>query len=303
MKWNGTLVLLCWPMHVCPILTSVLPCCQHVSYTKIKGWRKFQNATQFLKRASLLLLIFQLNIKKRQRIGLPMELSLLFQRNYSTKSILPCLRCPFEQFCLTIFWSADFTSSAALDFWQGTGETSIKHLISSCHSLIWVVYDIFWMKNLNQLVNQFDTQKLYSVSHGQHLTLLWWYWHSWLCWERAQAEICGIITRSAWNHCHLHSCHHSPCLHGFKGSRCPQHHLSWCCCTRTYDQMISWLYGRYEQYKHLPSLSWAIPSSPYSAPKLWIANALSQQVSEMHFYFLRFNYKKSTVSIICMSDL
>ncbi len=34
-----------------------------------------------------------------------------------------------------------------------------------------------------------------------------------------------------------------------------------------------------------------------------VANVLAQQVPEMQFFFLRFNYKNCTVSIICMSDL
>ena len=124
----------------------------------------------------------------------------------------------WEVFHLLYVWSADFTSSAELDFWQETGETSIKHLISPCCRLIWAVYEIFWMKNLNQLVNQCDTQKIYGVLHGRHLTFLCWYWHCWLYLDSAQAVICVIITHSAWNHCCLHSNHHSPCLHGFKGS-------------------------------------------------------------------------------------
>jgi len=150
----------------------------------------------------------------------------------------------WEVFHLLYVWSADFTSSAELDFWQETGETSIKHLISPCCRLIWAVYETFWMKNLNQLVNQCDTQKIYGVLHGRHLTFLCWYWHNWLYLECSQAEICVIITRSAWNHCRLHSNHHYPCLHGFKGSGRPQHYLSWCCCTRTCARMISWLNGR-----------------------------------------------------------
>ena len=204
---------------------------------------------------------------------------------------------------LQFVWSTDFTSSAELDFWQETGETSIKYLISSCCRLIWAVYETFWMKNPNQLVNQCDTQKIYGVLHGRHLTFLCWYWHSWLYLECSQAEICVIITCSAWNHCCLHSNHHSPCLHGFRASRCPQHYLSWCCCTRAYARMISWLNGRLGQYKQLASLSRAIPSSPCSAPEVWVANALTQHVSAMQFFFLRFNYKNSTVSRICMSDL
>ena len=172
-----------------------------------------------------------------------MELSLIFQRNYSTKSILICLRYPFEKFKINNIFG-QLTSSAELDFWQETGETSIKHLISPCCRLIWAVYEIFWMKNPNQLVNQCDTQKIYCVLHGRHLTFLCWYWHSWLYLECSQAEICVIITRSAWNHCRLHSNHHPPCLHGFKGSGRPQHYLSWCCCTRTCARMISWLNGR-----------------------------------------------------------
>ena len=141
------------------------------------------------------------------------------------------------------------------------------------------------MKNQNQLVNWSDTQKIYVVLHGRHLTFLCWYWHSWLYLECSQAEMCVIITHSAWNHCCLHSNHHSPCLHGFRANRCPQHYLSWCCCTRAYAQMISWLNGRLGQYKQLPSLSRAIPSSPCSAPEVWVANALTQHVSAMQFFF------------------
>ncbi len=169
-----------------------------------------------------------------------MELSLVLQWNYSTKSILICLRYPLKSFHLRYVWSADFTSSAEMDFWQETGETSIKHLISPCCRLIWAVYEIFWIKNLNQS----DTQKIYGVLHGRHSTFLCWYWRSWLYLDSAQPEICVIITRSAWNHCCLHSNHHSPCLHGFKGCMHQQHYLSWCCCTRTCAWMISWLNGR-----------------------------------------------------------
>ena len=159
---------------------------------------------------------------------------------------------------------------------------------SPCCRLIWVVYEIFWMKNQNQLVNWSDTQKIYVVLHGRHLALLCWYWNSWLYLECSQDEICVIITRSACNHCCLHSNHHSPCLHGFRGSRCPQHYLSWCCCTRSYAWMISWLNGRLRQYKQLPSLSRAMPSSPCSAPEVWVVNALTQHVSEMQFFFFAF---------------
>ena len=42
-----------------------------------------------------------------------------------------------------------FTSRPELDFWQGTGGTSIKHLISPCLCLICAVYEIFWIKDLN----------------------------------------------------------------------------------------------------------------------------------------------------------
>jgi hypothetical protein len=126
------------------------------------------------------------------------------------------------------------------------------------------------MKNLNQLANWFDTQEIYAVSPCQHLTSLCQYWHSWLHWERAQTEIWVIITRSAWNYCRLQSNHQSPCLHGFTGSRRPQHHLSWCSCTRTCARVISWQNDRLGQYKQVPSLSGTIPSSqwPYSAPEL-----------------------------------
>jgi hypothetical protein len=69
--------------------------------------------------------------------------------------------------------------------------------------------------------------------------------------------------------------------------------------------LIYWLNGIWEQHKQRPSLSRAIPLSPYSAPEVWVANALTQQVPEMQFYFLCFNHKNHTVStwIICMSDL
>ena len=175
-----------------------------------------------------------------------------------------------------------------MDFWQETGETRIKHLISPCCQLRQAVYEIFWLKNLNQLVNRSDTQKIYVVLHGRHLTSLCWYWNSWLYLECSQAEICVIITCSAWNHCRLHSNHHSPCLHGFRASRCPQHYLSWCCCTRAYAPMISWLNGRLGQYKQLPSLSGAMPSSPCSAPEVWVVNALTQHVSAMQFFLFVF---------------
>jgi len=112
-----------------------------------------------------------------------------------------------------------------------------------------------------------------------------------------------FITHSAWHCCWFHPNHQSPSPHGFTGSRLPQHQLSWCCCNRTYAWIISWQNGRLGQYKQVPSLFGSIPSSPYSAPELWVANALTQEVPEMKFYFLRFNYKDSTVSIICMSDL
>ena len=179
----------------------------------------------------------------------------------------------------------------------------MKHLIFSCHCVIWAIYEIFWMKNLNWLVDSFDSQKIYAVSPCQHFALLCWYRHSWLCWECALAEICIIITRSAWHCCWFHSNHQSPSPHGFTGSRLPQHQLSWCCWDRTYAQIISWQNGRLGQYKQLPSLFGAIPSSPYSAPEVWVANALTQQVPEMQFYILRFNYKNSTVSFVFMSDL
>ncbi len=42
---------------------------------------------------------------------------------------------------------------------------------------------------------------------------------------------------------------------------------------------------RLGQYKQVPSLSGSIPSSPYSAPELWVANALTQHVSAMQFFF------------------
>jgi hypothetical protein len=130
-----------------------------------------------------------------------------------------------------------------------------------------------------------NQQSVNADLNHQHLTSLCWYWHSWLYLERAQAEICVIITRSAWNHSCLHSNHHSPCLHGFKGSKHPQHQLSWCFCTKAYASVISWQNGRLGQYKQLPSLSRAISSSPYSAPEVWVANALTQHVPEMQFFF------------------
>ena len=172
-----------------------------------------------------------------------MDPSLVFQRNYSTKSILICLRYPFEKFSFTICLVCWFHILSWIGFLTGTGETSIKHLIPPCCPLIWAVYEIFWMKNQNQLVNWSDTQKIYVVLHGRHLTLLCWYWHSWLYLECSQAEICVIMTLSAWNNCYLQSNHHSPCLHGFRASRCPQHYLSWCFCSRAYalnDFLTEW---------------------------------------------------------------
>jgi hypothetical protein len=66
---------------------------------------------------------------------------------------------------------------------------------------------------------------------------------------------------------------------------------------------MSWQNDRLGQYKQVPSAPAAIPSSPYSEPEFLFANALTQQVPEMQFYFLSFNYKKHTVSKCCMSDL
>ena len=55
-------------------------------------------------------------------------------------------------------------------------------------------------------------------------------------------------------------------------SRRPQHHLRSCCCTRAYARVISWQNDRLGQYKQVPSLSGAIPSSPNSAPDLASCN-------------------------------
>ena len=102
-----------------------------------------------------------------------------FQQNYSTISILICLRYPFETFWSTIFLVSQFHILSWTGFLTGNWRTSIKNLISPCCSLIWAVYETFWMKNLNQLVNQCDTQKIYGVLHGRHLTFLcWYYWHN-----------------------------------------------------------------------------------------------------------------------------
>ncbi len=131
------------------------------------------------------------------------------------------------------------------------------------------------------LMNLFDSQKIYAVSPCQHFALLCWTRHSWLCWKCALAETCVIKTRNAWNCCWFHSNHQSPSLHGFTGSRRLQHQLSWCCCNRTYAHVISWQNCRLGQYQQFPSLSRAIPSSPYSTPELWVANELTQHVSRM----------------------
>ena len=104
MQWNGTRAWICWPMHGCPILISVRSFHLLVSYTIIMRWRKFQNATRFLYRAAPLFLFFQPRINERKRTGLLMESSMVFQRNYSTKTILQSLQYPFEPFCFTIYF-------------------------------------------------------------------------------------------------------------------------------------------------------------------------------------------------------
>ena len=98
------------------------------------------------------------------------------------------------------------------------------------------------------------------------------YWSLLSCWSY-RFGICLVITRSAWNYCRLYSSHQSPCLHGLTGSRCPQHHLRSCCCARAYARVISWQNDRLGQYKQVPSLSGAIPSSPNSAPDLASCNS------------------------------
>ena len=104
-------------------------------------------------------------------------LTKLFNRNNITKPPVSFSAVLFND----LFRCPYFTSSAELDLWRETGENSIKHLISPFHRLIWAVFEIFWVKNLNELVNWFDTPRICSVSPCQVWTLQCWFWHSWLC--------------------------------------------------------------------------------------------------------------------------
>ena len=79
-------------MQLCPVLVSVLFRHQQVSYANIKLWWKFQNVTQFLWRAALHFLIFELSINKSRRAGSPIEVSLIFQQNNRTYTISQCIR-------------------------------------------------------------------------------------------------------------------------------------------------------------------------------------------------------------------
>ena len=72
----------------------------------------------------------------------------LFNKTIQQKTILPCFTGFWEVLFNNFSCHPYFTSSAKLDFWQETGETSIRHLIAAYHRLIWAVYEIFWIKNL-----------------------------------------------------------------------------------------------------------------------------------------------------------
>ena len=101
--------------------------------------------------------------------------------------------------------------------------------------------------------------------------------------------MCVIITRSAWNHCQQGSNYCQRGSNGLTGSRRPQDHLRSCCCTRAYARVISWQNDRLGQYKQVPSLSGAIPSSPNSAPGLASCNRAHTTSSwNAIFSFLRF---------------
>jgi len=117
---NGTREWICGSMQLCPVLVSVLSCHLQVSYANIKRWRKFQNVTRFLWRAALHFLSFELSINKNQRTGFPLKMSLIFQRHYSTYTILQCIR---YQLCYFLVHKISTSPSSSYSWtWWLTGD-------------------------------------------------------------------------------------------------------------------------------------------------------------------------------------
>ena len=147
-------------MQLCPVLVSVLFRHQQVSYANIKLWWKFQNVTQFLWRAALHFLIFELSINKSRRAGSPIEVSLIFQQNNRTYTISQCIRYQLCCFLSSkIFKFLHPHCTAECDCWQKIGETHIKHMMAlrlflHCRS---AVYELLWIRNRQYLTNRFDT--------------------------------------------------------------------------------------------------------------------------------------------------
>ena len=124
---NGTREWICGSMQLCPVLVSALSRHLQVSYANIKRWRKFQNVTRFLWRAALHFLSFELSINKNQRTGFPLKMSLIFQRHYSTYTILQCIR---YQLCYFLVHKISTSPSSSYS-WTLMADRVLEKLASS----------------------------------------------------------------------------------------------------------------------------------------------------------------------------
>ncbi len=153
-------------MHVCPVLMLLISCQQHVSYTNIKRWWKFQNATQFLWRAALLFLIFQLKINKDRELDHQWNWAYfstnLFNKINITMPELSVWSVLFNQFfCQPI-------SHAQLNW---TSDRKLEKLASSTWSLgAIVLYQLFmrfseWRIWISLLIDSSSIHRKYTLSH------------------------------------------------------------------------------------------------------------------------------------------